>query len=265
MSDEIELSVQGEVAFVRLKRPGHGNALRGTMFDELRRIGLRLTDVPPRFVVLCGEGDDFCAGLDPDPSDGMYRVLEPLVRNRDAHRSQEVVKQIRHSVDLLGRLPCPVVAAIEGRCHGAGLELALVADLRVAGESATFRLGENRFGIVSGLGGLVRLTVLAGPATAQDALLTGRTFAAHEAVTRGIVHRAVPAGSAVTAALDLVHEIRRAAPVARLQGLLAMRAIHHRIAQDLYEHEGQAAARTWIAGEWALGLAAAQEGREPSW
>lgn len=264
MSDEVELSVQGEIAFVRLRRPDRGNALGAATFAGLRKVGLRLADTPPRFVVLAGEGADFCVGLDPDAEDPLYRHLEPVVRARDAHRAQEVVKQLRGSLDAFARLPCPVVAAIEGRCHGAGLELALMADLRVAAEGATLRAGEQRLGVITGLGGLVRLAALVGPARTTDLVLTGRALDLDAAVAIGLVARSAPAGGALGAALDLVHELRRTAATARLQALLATRAIGARLGAELVDQESQAAARSWVAGDWITGLAAIRDGQEPS-
>ncbi|MEQ1505092.1 MAG: enoyl-CoA hydratase/isomerase family protein, partial [Myxococcota bacterium] len=149
MADEVELSVQGEVALIQLRRPSHGNALRGPMFDTIRKLGLKLADAPPRYVVLAGEGSDFCAGLDADPADPLYQSFEPMIRSRDAHRAQELVSRVRSAFDTLGRLPCPVIAAIEGRCHGPGLELALVADLRIGSSAATYRLADGRAGLLT--------------------------------------------------------------------------------------------------------------------
>ncbi len=265
MGDEVELSIQGEVAFVQLRRPQHGNAFRGPMFDQLRKIALRLQDVPPRFLVLSGEGDDFCRGLVLDGSDPLYSMLEPMVRSRDAYRVQEVVSRLRGAFEAIARLPCPVIAAIEGRCHGVGLDLALVADFRVASELSTFAMPGPRWGVLTGLGGLTRLTLLMGQARTNHFVLTGTEIDAPQALAAGILSNIVPAGSARAACLDLVAELRRANPTARLQGLLATRGIQNRLASELFEHEVQAAARTWITGDWQQGLQAVGAGEEPSW
>ena len=86
-----------------------------------------------------------------------------------------------------------------------------------------------------------------------------------EAASLGLVARTAPTGGALSAALDLVQELRRTASTARLQSLLALRAIGARNMLELVEQESQAAARSWVAGDWVAGLAAIRDGREPSW
>lgn len=248
--DDVELSIEGEVAFLRLRRPSHGNALRGVTFDAFRKIVLKLGDAPPRYVVVTGEGDDFCVGLDPDPKDPLYGLFEPLARTRDAHRATEMVSRLRSSVESLGRLPCPVIAAIEGRCWGAGLAIALAADLRVCSTATTFRVGEAQRGIVEGLGVLTRLGANCGPARTMDLALTGREASSVEYAALGLVTRVVAPGSALSAAIDLTQELRRLGPAARQQTLLLLRAQQARFEREVGVLETEAAARTWVAGEF---------------
>lgn len=256
--DDVELSVQGDVAFVRLRRPDHANALRGVTFDALRKVVLRLQDAPPRYVVVTGEGADFSVGLDPDPKDPLYALFEPLARSRDAHRAAEVVGRLRQSVDALGRIPCPVIAAVEGRCWGAGFALALAADLRVVASDATFRVGETHRGIVEGMGALTRLAVAVGPARTLDLALTHRTLTVSDADGLGLVSRVTRPGEALAGAIDLAQELKRLGPAARQQTLLAVRTLAARYEKELGTVEAEAAARTWVAGEF-LTLGSAKE------
>jgi enoyl-CoA hydratase/carnithine racemase len=263
--EEVELSVQGEVALLQLRRPAHGNALRGTMFDALRRVALRMADAPPGFVVLVGEGADFCTGLERDPTDALWALFEPMARARDAHRAQELITRMRSAFDAIARLPCPVLAAIEGRCHGAGAELALLADLRIVGAGATLTLTEGHDGVLTGFGGLVRATLLLGPGRAAELALLGEAITADDALRIGLASRIVDDGAALSGALEAVQALRRTSPAARLQTILALRTLATRQAQDLFDAETQAAARTWIATDWQSALAARRAGREPSW
>ncbi|MCB9689866.1 MAG: enoyl-CoA hydratase/isomerase family protein [Alphaproteobacteria bacterium] len=252
MVEEIELSVQGEIAFVRLRRPSEGNALRGTMFDALRKLGLKLADSPPKYVVLSGEGDDFCVGLSRSSDEPLMQLFDPLIRSRDTHGAAELVRRLRSSLETFSRLPCPVIAAIEGRCHGAGLEFALMADLRVAAQDATFAMHEGHHNILTGLGGLGRLVASLGPGRAAHLALTGHQMSAAEAEILGLVQTVAPHGGALNAAVDLVHELRRTGPTARLQTVLALRAIQGRLATDLQDIETQHAARTWMSAEYQV-------------
>lgn len=265
MADDVQLSVQSGVAFIQLNRPHAQNAILGPMFDTLRKIVLRLADAPPQFLVVCGEGADFCSGLELKPGDPLYSMLDSMITNRDAYRVQELLSRLRGTFDAMARLPCPIIAAIEGTCHGAGLELALTADLRVASDEATFAMPGARSGVFTGLGGLVQLSLLVGPARAQALTLTGETLDAAEALSLGLVSRLCPPGAARAGALDLVAELQRTSPTVRQQTLLANRAIRQKLAGGLFEQESQCAARTWISGEWKQGLSALGSGRDPRW
>ncbi len=265
MADEVQLTVEGAIAVVRLARHERANAICGTMFDQLRRIALHLSDAPPKYVLITADGPDFSSGLDLDPNDALFKVFHPIVKSRDAFRAQEVIQRMQSSFQLFSRLPCPVIAAIEGRCYGPGLELALAADLRVAGSGASFAMPESKYGILTGFGGMVRLTTLLGAARAHEMLLAGRTWDATHAERVGLVNEVVEAGSAETRALTLIGELSSINPSARLQSVLAVRAIQHTWTDQLLEHERQAAARTWIAGDWQQGLEMAAAGREPDW
>lgn len=249
MAEDVQLSVQGEVAFLQLSRPRVGNGLRAETFEQLRRLALRLSDAPPAYVVITGEGPDFCVGLDLGAT-GIGGTLGPLVESRDAYRVQEQITRMRGVLDSISRIPCPIIAAVEGRCHGAGFELGLAADLRVASDDATFALSGVQDGVFSGLGGLTHLSVALGTTLAQSMALTGAPWTAAEAHQHGLVSSVYPSGSARAAALDLVAQMKQGSPAARLQTLLALRAIRQKLTDGMREQEIQCAARTWIAGDW---------------
>ena len=102
------------------------------------------------------------------------------------------------------RLPKPVVAAITGYALGGGLELALAADFRVAGERARVGQPEILLGVIPGAGGTQRLSRLVGPARAKDIVFSGRMVGAAEALQIGLVDQVVPDDSVYQAALDMV-------------------------------------------------------------
>ena len=116
----------------------------------------------------------------------------------------------------------PVLAAIEGAAFGGGLELALAADLRVAGAEARMGLVETSLAIIPGAGGTQRLPRLIGRSRAKELIFTARRLDAAEAERLGLVDRVVPAGTALDAALALAREILPNGPVAVRMAKLAV-------------------------------------------
>ena len=112
--------------------------------------------------------------------------------------------RLQEATGLVAGMPKPVVAAITGYALGGGLELALAADFRVAGEGARFGQPEILLGVIPGAGGTQRLSRLVGPARAKDIVFTGRVLDAAEAHAIGLVDALVPDDSVYPAALDMV-------------------------------------------------------------
>jgi enoyl-CoA hydratase/carnithine racemase len=134
--------------------------------------------------------------------------------------------QLQATMGLIAGIPKPVVAAITGYALGGGLELALSADFRVAGESARLGQPEILLGIIPGAGGSQRLPRLVGPANAKDLIFSGRMVKAAEAHAIGLVDQVAPDDAVYQAALDKVK--RYAAGPA-----LALRAAKQAIDQGL--------------------------------
>ncbi len=113
-------------------------------------------------------------------------------------------RRLQDSFTAVARIGKPVVAAITGYALGGGLELALCADFRVAGEGARLGQPEILLGLIPGAGGTQRLPRLVGPARAKDIVFTGRFVGAAEALAIGLVDKVVPDGEVYQAARDLV-------------------------------------------------------------
>src|SRR5688500_12863734 len=127
----IELIRDGQVAILEIGRPERQNALDDAAWTALRKLVITLSDHPPKGLIVTGAGATFCAGIDLAEDNPLFARLQPLIKARDAYAIQELLTGLKAPFDALGRLPCPVIAAIEGSATGAGLELALVCDLRV--------------------------------------------------------------------------------------------------------------------------------------
>lgn len=264
MSEFVTVERVGKTAVITLKRPDRNNTLSGDVFNELRKVALKLTDAPPSAIILTGSADLFSAGLDLHPDNPVVARIEALARSRDTYALSELIKRLRSSLDLLGRIPCPTVAAIEGECHGAGFQLALTCDLRVASNVATFALGETGYGALPFMGGMVRLSRLIGHSRAADMVLTGRQVDASVLEQWGVVNRVVPPGQAVIGAHSLIAKISKRSPRATKNALLALR----QLAGDTAEHfdiESETGARTLATGDLTEGILAILQEREPKW
>jgi enoyl-CoA hydratase len=192
------------VVTLTYNRPDQHNAVNRTMNRELHDAWSRFRDDPDAFVlVLTGAGDTtFCAGWDlQDAADldelGDYDAFRVSLYNSPGEcgytRKADVFK--------------PVIAAVNGYAFAAGLETALLADIRIAAENAEFGALERRWNIVGGDGMTVRLPLVVGFARAMELIITGRRIGVEEAREIGLVNEVVPRGKALERAQELAREI----------------------------------------------------------
>jgi enoyl-CoA hydratase/carnithine racemase len=192
----------GQVATLRLDRPPV-NALNLAMQREILAAARMLADSDVRAVVVYGGEKMFAAGADIKEMAAMtYQDMEAAS------------KLLQESFNAVAALPMPVIAAVTGYALGGGCELALAADLRVAGERAKLGQPEVLLGVIPGLGGSQRLPRLIGPSRAKDLILTGRYVAADEALMMGLVDRVVPDAEVYESALALARQFAAGAPLA---------------------------------------------------
>lgn len=243
--ETVRIERQDGVATVTID-DGAGNRIGRDLCEALRKAALKLSDTPPNAIILQGRSD-FSLGLAGE-QDPMFEAFRTLVANRDAFRAQEIVQRYRNALDGFARLPCPVVVAIEGACIGPALGLALSADLRIAGISARFGPQPIKTGVLPGFGTLSRLAARVGADRITEVVLTSGDWDAAEALSLGIADRVVPDGTALDEARELVASILEGPTTTRLQTLVTLRAL--RAKDDTHELEAQAAARTWVRGEW---------------
>ena len=195
---------EGAVVRLTLNRPDAGNAIDLGLAQELSAAyGAINDDESVLAVVLTGRGD-FSAGEDPSLSevegDAGYQTL---VRGLQAE-----------AVEGLAGLRAPVVAAIDGRCAGLGLELALACDLRLAAADATFAMDQINRGELPHGGGTQRLPRIVGRGAALELILLGETIDAQEAYRLGLVRAVVPAAELHDAAMTLARTLASKGPIA---------------------------------------------------
>ncbi len=214
MSDPVLLERRGAVGVLTLDRPDRRNALSRDTIFALGRLGRELVGDPEvRAIVITGAGDKaFCAGADLKERQGM--TLDDVRRQVGLYRSE---------LGVLDTSPKPVIAALNGLAFGGGLELALIADLRVAAPHVELALPETTLGIIPGAGGTQRLPRVVGEARAKELILLGRKIGAAEALAWGLVNRVSPEGVPVLEdTLAWIDPIAKGAPIAQAAALAAI-------------------------------------------
>jgi enoyl-CoA hydratase/carnithine racemase len=207
MSEVVRVDVAERVATVSLNRPDKLNAVSPEVFEGLYEAGRRVeADDEVRAVVLRGEGRAFCSGLD---LASLQAFGSGNVGNTgNGERSQDSSPgRAQGGFAIWHTMPKPVVAAVQGYALGAGFQLALAADIRIAAEGAVMSVFEITYGLVPDLGGTQLLPRIVGPARAKELIWTAHRITTDEALAWGIVNRVV-AGETLEAearalALDL--------------------------------------------------------------
>jgi enoyl-CoA hydratase/carnithine racemase len=193
MGEFVRVERDQAVATIRLDRPPM-NALNTVVQAELATAAEEVSADPTiRAVILYGGEKVFAAGAD-------IKELAEASYPQVAAGS----RRLQDSFTAVARIGKPVVAAVTGYALGGGLELAMCADFRVAGEGARLGQPEILLGIIPGAGGTQRLPRLVGPARAKDIVFTGRMVTAAEALQIGLVDKVVPDTEVYQAARQLV-------------------------------------------------------------
>ena len=189
------------IAILVMNRPDRMNALNnelGVAIDEA--LGRIAADPEVRVVVITGAGRAFCAGgdlalLGKGRETGATKELEPLLR-----AGMQMVLKMR-------TMPQPVIAAVNGAAAGAGMNVALAADIRIAAEDATFGQNFAKVGLFPDYGGTYFLPQLVGPAKAAELFYTGDMIDAKTALALGLVNQVVPAAQLEAEVKTLANKI----------------------------------------------------------
>ncbi|MCL4423232.1 MAG: enoyl-CoA hydratase-related protein [Actinobacteria bacterium] len=225
MSD-IEYSCQGPVATIMLNRPQRKNAFTLDMVDKWAgALQEAAKDPAIRSIVLRGAGDAFCAGIDIEELEKVEPT--PLAR-------RQMLTDTIHRVALsLEDLDKPVVAAVAGPAVGAGMDMALMCDIRLAGISARFSEGYIRVGLIPGDGGCLWLPRLVGVARALELLLTGDFIDGQEAERIGVVNHCYPDDELLGKTYELANKLASMPPIAA--GLIK-RSTYQSLHMDVRTH-----------------------------
>jgi len=219
--DLLRIESVGAVLHIRLNRPAKRNAINDALVAQLHTAFVNLPEAV-RAVVLSGEGEHFCAGL--DLSELSERsAAEGMAHSRSWHAAFDQVQR--------GRVP--VVAVLHGAVVGGGLELASACHVRVAESSAYYALPEGQRGLFVGGGGSARIPRLIGVARMTDMMLTGRVYDAKEGLAVGLSQYLVDVGGGMEKALWLAQRIAANAPLSNFAVMHALPRI-----ADMGQDEG---------------------------
>ena len=247
VADGLLWEVRGPIAVLTINRPEQLNALTGEMMTAMVRLLDEFDSDPDlRVAIITGSGGrSFSAGFDFDTD---------LVPDFDVFFG-DCAKRFFSSVYK------PLIAAVNGLCTGGGLELAQGTDLRIASETATFGLGEVRWGLIPAGGSHVRLPRQIPWAVAMELLLLGERITAERAYDVGLVNRVVPPERVMEEAMAMAETLCRNAPLAmRKAKEIAVRSL---ALDSAFTLEAQLSRAVFESQDAREGPLAFREKREP--
>ncbi|HYN83838.1 MAG TPA: enoyl-CoA hydratase/isomerase family protein [Pyrinomonadaceae bacterium] len=204
MYENIEVTTEAGVATVTLNRPEKLNAFAGHMrrdlAEALERAG---SDRAVRVVVVTGAGRGFCAGAD-------VKFMQELMERDDVEEFRRLLGAGRRVLTTIRQMTKPVIASVNGPAFGAGFNLALACDLRLASESATFSQSFVKVGLHPDWGGTYFLPRVVPSNIACEMFFLGEAFDAQQALRFGIVNRVVPEGELAAETRKLAERLRDA-------------------------------------------------------
>jgi enoyl-CoA hydratase/carnithine racemase len=233
----IKTSFADSIYTIMLARPAKRNAISDRLLAALEKAW----DAAPedtRAVILAGEGEHFCAGLD------LTEHREPFGVMKHSQGWHRVFNKIQMS-------GMPVIAVLQGAVIGGGLELATSTHVRIAEPSTIYQLPEGRHGIFVGGGASVRVARIIGQGRMCEMMLTGRIYKAEEGQQLGLSHYLVEAGAGMAKARELAGRIAENTPMANYAMVTAIQRISNMSTDDGFYVESLTAALAQTSPEVA--------------
>ncbi|MEM9476354.1 MAG: crotonase/enoyl-CoA hydratase family protein [Pseudomonadota bacterium] len=252
----VETDARG-VATLTLARAEKHNALSGEMIAEITAAAQALgADDAVRVVVLAAEGKSFCAGGDL----GWMRAQMAA----DAATRAAEARKLAEMLEALNSLPKPLIGQVQGNAFGGGVGMACVCDVTIGVDTARFGLTETRLGLIPATIG-PHVIARMGVAMARRVFMSARLFDADEAVTLGVLARAVPAAELEAAVAAEVAPYLACAPGAVAEAKALARSLGARIDPQVIDASIAALVARWESAEAAEGIAAFFDKRAPDW
>jgi enoyl-CoA hydratase len=256
MTEPVLLTTDGHIATITLNQPDKRNAMSEEMTAAFPQVVQQIRDGGDiRAVIVTGAGKAFCAGGD---LDFLHTGERDVVFLRD-----KMTSFYPNFLSLLD-LDIPTIAAINGPAIGAGMCLALMCDMRVATTEAPLGMTFVRIGLHPGMMGTALLSRAVSHTWAAELLYTGRIVTGAEALTMGLVNRAVPAERLMDEANAMAQQVAINAPLALRYVKQGLRKAFDAMAQESSAWEGFAQPVTMATDDVVEGLKAIRERRTPN-
>lgn len=248
---------EGDIATLTLNRPDRLNALNvelaAALVEALRRTA---ADARVRCVVLTGAGRAFCAGGD------LSLLRDTRLRNA-GHELERLLRAGSESILAIVDMAKPMLAAVNGPAAGAGMNLALACDVRIASAQASFGQNFSKVGLFPDFGGTWLLPRLVGPARAAEMFYTGEMIPAAEAERIGVVNRVVAHERLAEEARALAARLASAPPLAARAVKRTLFGAHREDLVRALEAEARQQVECFLSQDCAEGLNAFFEKRVP--
>lgn len=253
--EAIDFELEGGLALVRLNRPEALNALDRRMAKDLYEVCERCSEPEVRTMVLSGAGRAFCAGGD---------LKEIEARLRAGERMEEFLwPDYQKALAKLHEVRCPTIAAVHGFAVGAGCDIALACDIRLAGAGASFGQVYSRVGLVPDCGGTFFLPRVVGSAKALELILTGDVIDAEAALAIGLVRSVHHDDALMEEAVALGRRLAEGPSIALRAAKKLIRASGGLDVATALRAEASAQAETVASRDFQEGIAAFLEKRKP--
>jgi enoyl-CoA hydratase/carnithine racemase len=240
-------SISDGVGVITFNNPEKRNAMSLEMWEGLGSALIELRDNPDvRVVIMAGAGDKaFVSGAD---------ISQFEKTRHNAQASEEYSKRSAVQRALLADYPKPTIACIRGYCLGGGMQVAMLADIRLAADNSQFGIPAAKLGIAYGYDGLKHLVSLVGPSWARLIMYTGMRIDSAEALRIGLVERVLPGAELWDATMEIARTISGNAP-------LAIKAAKITIAQVLNDESKRDMAAIKAVGTACMDSEDFREGR----
>jgi enoyl-CoA hydratase/carnithine racemase len=255
--ETLKIDVDGEIGTLTLDRPDSFNAMSPELIDELTIAAAWLADRSGlRALIVTGAGKAFSSG-------GDVNWFKRGVSEPDIDLPSEVrrgAEALHQAIVDLRRIPCPVIAAVNGPAAGAGFSLALACDIRIASDAAFFAIAYGRIGASPDGGMTYFLPRVVGPSRAIELALTDPNMDAARALEEGLVSEVVPAAELAQAARARAESLAKRAPYyVRTAKRLIGESLEHSLAEHL-QLERHGIADSMATEDLRRGVAAFFEG-----